>query len=171
MKKTRIQNIQTLALLGMLTAIEIVLSRFCSISAWNVKISLSFLPVAAAAMLCGAAPAAAVAALGDFVGAILFPIGAYFPGFTLTAALTGALFGLLLHQKRTPARIAAAAAVNQLVLSLMLNTLWISILYGSPYGPLFLTRSVQTLVMLPVQLVALGVMAKVLDRCGKRAAA
>ena len=53
MKKTRIQNIQMLALLGMLTAIEIVLSRFCSISAWNVKISLSFLPVAAAAMLCG----------------------------------------------------------------------------------------------------------------------
>ena len=93
------------------------------------------------------------------------------PGFTLTAALTGALFGLLLHQKRTPARIAAAAAVNQLVLSLMLNTLWISILYGSPYGPLFLTRSVQTLVMLPVQLVTLGVMARVLDRCGKRAAA
>ena len=97
MKKNHIQNIQMLALLGMLTAIEIVLSRFCSISAWNIKISLSFLPVAAAAMLCGAAPAVAVAALGDFVGAILFPIGAYFPGFTLTAALTGALFGLLLH--------------------------------------------------------------------------
>lgn len=171
MKKTRVQNIQMLALLGMLTAIEIVLSRFCSISAWNIKISLSFLPVSAAAMLYGAAPAAAVAALGDFAGAILFPIGAYFPGFTLTAALTGALFGLLLHRQRTLARIAAAAAVNQLVFSLLLNTLWISILYGSPYGPLFLTRSVQTLVMLPVQVVMLGVMAKTLDRCGKRAAA
>lgn len=165
------QKISMLVTLGMLVAVEIVLSRFCSISAWNIKIGFSFVPVAVAAVLYGAAPAAAVAALGDFVGAILFPIGPYFPGFTLTAALTGAVFGLFLHKRQTVGRIGGAVAVNQLALSLLLNTLWISMLYGSPYGPLFLTRIVQTAVLIPVQFIIIGVMTKVLGRYGKRAVA
>jgi len=165
------QKISMLATLGMLLAIEIVLSRFCSISAWNIKIGFSFVPIAVAAVLYGAAPAAAVAALGDFVGAILFPIGPYFPGFTLTAALTGAVLGLFLHKRQTVGRIGGAVAVNQLVLSLLLNTLWISVLYGAPYGPLFLTRIVQTAVLIPVQFIVIGVMTKALGRYGKRAMA
>lgn len=165
------QKISMLVTLGMLVAIEIVLSRFCSISAWNIKIGFSFVPVAVAAVLYGAAPAATVAALGDFLGAILFPIGPYFPGFTLTAALTGTVFGLFLHKRQTVGRIGGAVAVNQLVLSLPLNTLWISILYGAPYGPVFLTRIVQTAVMVSVQFVVIGIMTKVLGRCGKQAVA
>lgn len=165
------QKISMLATLGMLVAVEIVLSRFCSISAWNIKIGFSFVPIAVAAVLYGAAPAAAVAALGDFAGAILFPIGPYFPGFTLTAALTGAVFGLLLHKRQTVGRIGGAVAVNQLALSLLLNTLWISVLYGAPYGPLLLTRIVQTAVLIPVQFIMIGVMTKVLGRYGKRAEA
>lgn len=158
-----------LVTLGMLVAIEIVLSRFCSISAWNIKIGFSFVPVVVAAVLYGAVPAAVVAALGDFVGAILFPIGPYFPGFTLTAALTGTVFGLFLHRRQTLGRIGGAVAVNQLFLSLLLNTLWISVLYGAPYGPLFLTRIVQTVVLISVQFVVIGVMTKVLGGYGKRA--
>lgn len=164
-------NIQMLAALGMLTALEIILSRFCSISAWNLKISLNFLPIAAAALRYGPAPAAAVAAAGDFVGAVLFPIGAYFPGFTLTAALTGALFGLLLHRHPSGGRVLAAAAIHQLVLSLLLNTLWISVLYASPFLPLLLTRVVQSLVMLPVQVLGLAALVRAMGRYGRRAAA
>ena len=129
------------------------------------------MPIAVAAILYGAVPAAIVAALGDFVGAILFPIGAYFPGFTLTAALTGVVLGLFLHKKQTALRILGAVAVNQLALSLLLNTLWISILYGSPFGPLFLTRIVQTLVLAPVQFLVIGVLTKSVAYHGKRAVA
>ena len=53
MKKQKI-SISMLVTLGMLVAIEIVLSRFCSISAWNIKIGFSFVPVAVAAVLYGA---------------------------------------------------------------------------------------------------------------------
>ena len=81
--------VRTVVYLGVLTALEIVLSRFLSISAWNIKIGFSFVPIAAAAMLFGPLPAAVAAALGDLLGAILFPIGPYFPGFTVTAFLTG----------------------------------------------------------------------------------
>lgn len=39
--------------LGLLTAVEIVLSRFCSISGWNIKIGLAFVPLVLAAILYG----------------------------------------------------------------------------------------------------------------------
>ena len=74
--------VRTIVYLGVLTALEIVLNRFLSINAWNIKIGFSFVPIVVAAILYGPIAAGIVAALCDFLGAILFPIGAYFPGFT-----------------------------------------------------------------------------------------
>ena len=142
---------KTLTALALLTAMEIVLSRFLSISAWNIKIGFSFIPVVIAAMMFGPAAAGIVAALGDLLGAVLFPIGPYFPGFTLTAFLTGMVFGLFLYKKRDLKNVIGAVAVNQFVLSLFLNTLWISILYGSPYLPLLTTRIFQCVLLAAVQ--------------------
>ena len=94
-------NVQTLVTLSVLIAIEMILSRFLSISAWNIKIGFSFVPIAIAAIAYGPVEAGIVGGVGDLVGALLFPIGAYFPGFTLTAFLTGAVFGLFLHKRQT----------------------------------------------------------------------
>ena len=149
-----------LAALGVLLAAEIILSRFMSITAWNIKLGFSFVPVAVAAMLYGPLPAALVAALGDFLGALLFPIGPYFPGFTLTAFLTGLTFGALLYRKRTAARAALAVAIVQLPLGLLLNTLWISLLYGSPFLPLLATRAAQAALMGAVQFVTLRLLSR-----------
>lgn len=157
MKHIRTKELITL---GLLTALEIVLSRFCSISAWNVKIGFSFAPIVIGGILYGPLGGGLVGALGDFIGAVLFPIGPYFPGFTLTAFLTGTVFGLFLHKRQTILRILGAVAVNQLVLSLLLQTLWISLLYGSPYGPLLLTRLGQCAVLAPLQFVTIGTMTK-----------
>ena len=179
---------RVLTTLALLTALEIALSRFLSINAWNTKIGFSFVPIVAAAILYGPAAAGIVGALGDFIGAILFPIGAYFPGFTLTAFLTGCVFGLFLHRKEaipvTPAedgevrkesvkewlRILAAVGINQLILSLFLNTLWISVLYGSPYLPLLATRLVQCVIMTVVQIVCIRAMQRTIARYGKKIA-
>ena len=159
--------VRTIVYLGVLTALEIVLNRFLSINAWNLKIGFSFVPVAAAAMLFGPVPAGIVAALGDFLGAVLFPIGPYFPGFTLTAFLTGVVYGLFLWKKRDWLRILGAVAVQQLILSLLLNSLWISVLYSSPYQALLATRSVQCAILIPVQFIVLLLMSRVLERYGR----
>jgi ECF transporter S component (folate family) len=169
---------RTLTTLAMLTAIEIVLSRFLSINAWNIKIGFSFVPIVVAAILYGPIAAGIVAALGDFLGAILFPIGVYFPGFTLTAFLTGCVFGIFLYGKEGEdeaggeqgksrqgwLRIIAAVGINQFILSLFLNTLWILILYGSPYGPLLATRIVQCLILAAVQLICIPLIEKAITR-------
>lgn len=148
-------NTKTLTILGLLVAVEIVLSRFLSISAWNIKIGFSFVPIALAAILYGPLAGGLVAAVGDFLGAVLFPIGPYFPGFTFTAFLTGMVFGLFLHKKQNLRNIAGAVLVNQLIMSLLLNTLWISILYGSPFLPLLETRVFQAVLLGVVQFVVI----------------
>lgn len=162
-------NTKTLTALSLLIAIEIVLSRFLSISAWNIKIGFSFVPIVIAAILYGPLPAGVVAALGDFVGAILFPIGPYFPGFTLTAFLTGIVFGLFLQKSQDIGRIALAVGVNQLLLSLLLNTLWISVLYEAAYLPLLATRVIQCVILSVVQFVGIRLIAEVLVRYRKSA--
>ena len=162
---------RTLTTLAMLTAIEVVLSRFLSVNAWNIKIGFGFVPVVVAAVLYGPLAAGIVGALADFIGAILFPIGAYFPGFTLTAFLMGLVFGLFLYQEQSLLRSLAAVGINQFVLGLFLNTLWISILYDSPYVPLLATRVIQSVILSAVQLVCIHLIVKALNRYGKKVSA
>ena len=164
-----LNSTKTLTLMGLLTALEIVLSRFLSISAWNTKIGFAFIPVVAAAMLLGPYRAGIIAALADFLGAVLFPIGAYFPGFTLTAFFMGLIYGLFLYKEQSFLRIVLAVATHQLLLSLLLNTLWISVLYGSPYGPLLLTRLPQCGILAAVQLAIIPLIARALPMLRKAA--
>jgi len=161
-------TVQDLVLMSALIAMEIVLSRFLSFSVWNMKIGFAFAPVVVAAILLGPVKAAIVNGVADFLGAILFPIGAYFPGFTLTAILTGFVFGLFLYEKQTLPRIIGAVGVNQLILSLLLNTLWISILYKTPYLPVMITRLTQTAILIPVQVILIAVTHKTIVNLQRR---
>jgi len=158
MKKIDTRRLATVAIL---VAIEIVLSRFCSIQTPIVKIGFGFIPMAIVAALYGPIWAGAAYGVADFLGATLFPIGPYFPGFTLTSILTGLLFGLLLYKKQEsvwPAIV--AATLNNLVLGLLLNSYWLSILWGNAFVALLPTRIVQCAVMIPLQAVAILLLQK-----------
>ena len=165
------KNTGMVTVMGMLIALEIVLSRFLSISAWNVKIGFSFVPIVIAAILYGSVHAGIVAALGDFLGALMFPIGPYFPGFTLTAFLTGMVFGLFLHGKAGVKNTLAAVGINQFILSLILNTFWISVLYGSPFLPLLGTRVIQSLILAAAQFVVIQALTRLPHAIRNQAAA
>lgn len=155
-------DVKSIALMGLLIALGIILSRFLSIAAWNLKIGFSFIPVVIAAILLGPVEAALVGAIADFLGAVLFPIGAYFPGFTLTQFIVGLVFGLLLYKKVSIVRIVIAAAINNFICSMLLSTLWISVLYGSPFLGLLPTRAAQAGVMFVVQIITIVILQEAL---------
>ena len=119
-------------------------------------------------MFFGPVGAAVVATVADLVGAILFPSGQFFIGFTVTALLGGLVWGVFLHKKQTNGRILCAVLIEQLILSLLLNTLWISILYSSPFVPLMTSRIVQCLVLGPVQFITVKIMCRFLQRYQKK---
>ncbi len=143
---------RNLVIMAVLVAVQVVLSRFASITAWNVKIGFGFVPVMLGGMLLGPLGGGIIGMVSDLIGSILFPSGAFFPGFTLTAFLTGVIFGLFLQKKPDLPRLACAVVLNQLLCSLLLNTLWISILYGSSYLGLLSTRILQAIFYVVVQI-------------------
>lgn len=154
-------KLKTLVNVSLLVAMEVVLARFLSINTPIVRIGFGFVPIAICAMMYGPALAGVAGAMGDIIGATLFPTGAYFPGFTLSAALTGVVFGLFLYRRKgNMPQLTAAVAVNSLGISLLLSTLWLSILFGTSYWQLLPTRIVQNLIMIPVQFVVLRLLQK-----------
>lgn len=140
----------------MLVTLDIVFTRLLAVNTPVMKIGFGFAAVALAALLYGPYWAMLTAALGDFVGSILFPVGPFFPGFTLTASLTGLIFGLCMCGKRGSSfRPVLAAFLNCLLITLLANTAMISYISGNDFSVLFATRIVQFVVMFPVQALVL----------------
>lgn len=141
-----------LVISALLVTLDVLFTRILALNTPVMKLGLGFAAVAFCAQAYGAGWAALTAALGDLLGSLLFPTGAYFPGFTLTAAMTGAIFGLCLYG-RAPRFICAlaAAALNCMCVSFLANTGLIALITGAAYLPLLAARGVQLAVMLPVQ--------------------
>lgn len=155
------QKISTrqLVIMALLIALNIILSRMLSIPAWNFKIGFSFVPVVIAALLFGPIGAAAVAGLGDLIGALLFPIGAYFPGFTLTAVVTGLCYGFFFYREVNTTRMILCFFTTGILCTILLNSLWISILYHAPIWTLIPGRVTQAAVMFVVHVAVTHVLA------------
>ena len=144
--------LQKLTISALLLAFDVVFTRVLALNTPLVKMGFGFAAVALCAMLYGPVWTAVVAALGDLVGALLFPTGAFFPGFTLTAALTGLLFGLCLY--RRPVRWGnafLAALLNCLLVTLILNTAMIVVFFDAALPVLLASRVPQFFVMTAVQ--------------------
>lgn len=145
---------EKIAIIALLTAMQIVLGNLVQVPLLNKQFSFGFLPIAIGGALYGVPAAVMIGGLGDFFGAHLFPVGAYFPGFTLTNILVGLCYALFLRgHKPNWLRIAASCTVASLC-NLFLNTLWLSILYTkNGYWGWFLTRWWFYLVEIPLQTV------------------
>ena len=98
----------------MLIAFDVIFTRVLALNMPLTKIGLGFAAVMVCGMLYGPGWAALCAGLGDLVGSLLFPTGAYFPGFTVTAAIGGAILGAAaddhLHDRTSFGRAAACLA-------------------------------------------------------------
>ena len=155
MKRKSQQQLFTLTCLALLTAMQIILARYLVIPvSESLRFSMSFIPVVIAARRFGIMGAVSVYAIGDFLGAIIFPTGgAYFPGFTLTAAVSGLIYGLFLSKKGGAVRIVSGVLLSQLVCTLLMNSYWLSTLMGSEFSAIFISRIPQALIMSVLQII------------------
>lgn len=147
-----------LVTMAFLIATEIVLTRFCSINTPILRIGFGFLPIAMMGIKYGPLWAGFGYAIGDILGMLIFPSGAYFPGFTLTAFITGYVFGLFLYNKEYSKsiswkRVLPATLIVVLGCNLILDTFWLTILMGDGFIALLPTRILKCVVMIPIQLI------------------
>lgn len=144
---------------SLLVALEIVLSRFLSINTQVVKIGFAFVPVVICAAAYGPLWAGVAAALADLIGAILFPVGPFMPGITLTAFLRGAVLGFAYYglevkvkSSRFWLRNAGTVVFNAVVFSLLLNSFWLSLIYTKGFVYFFTSRILQEAILIPIHI-------------------
>ncbi|WP_130861017.1 folate family ECF transporter S component [Bacilliculturomica massiliensis] len=151
------QTLSSLVLASLFATLSIVLTQFLSfyipfLGNNSVRIGFGHVPLLLAGLLLGPFWGAATGAVADFVGAVVFPFGgAYFPGFTVTAMLTGLIPALLKRslgwQRLGWLQILLITLVTETVASIFVNTLWLSLMYGMNYWATLMMRLPVTLCM------------------------
>ena len=155
-----------LCVIAVLIAMQIVLGRVAAINVGNyLKISFGFIPIAVCGILTGPFWTLLMASVCDILGALLFPTGAFYWGFTLVAAVGGLIYGLILYQKKENLlRCMLCTLTVALICNILLNTVFL-IQIGAMVGPgnegfwtVMWTRVLKNLIQFPVNgLILFGV--------------
>lgn len=158
-------GVLVLAGCGMLLALEVILGMFTLNASPFLKISFSFLPVAAAGLLFGPAAGGLVGALGDIAGCLIHPTGPYFPGFTVNAFLAGFLYGIFLYGKHvTLLRVFLAKTSATVLTSLLLTPLWLSVLYSKAFFAVLSARVAAEMILLPINILMMYLLLKAVEK-------
>jgi ECF transporter S component (folate family) len=162
--KTRKATTGMIARIALLVALDVILTRVLTVvNSQYLKIGIGFLPVALCGMLYGPLWGAVCGALGDAIGAVLFPAGDFFIGFTITAALGGMFFGVFLYGRKADWKnILAVAAANCVGLSLCANTVMIAYWFDVSILALLPSRAVQAAATIAAYFVFIPLLSKAL---------
>lgn len=142
-----------IVLMGVLMAMQLILTRFLSIQTPIVRIGFSFIPTAIMAMIFGPLLTGVGSTLSDFIGITLFPtVGGYFPGFSVSAFLSGAIYGWFFYKKEmTWQRILLANVIIVILIDMILNTFWLYLMMGPGVIAQIPLRVGKSLLLLPIK--------------------
>lgn len=100
----------------------------------------------------------------------MFPFGAYFPGYTLSQALIGLIYGLFLYENENK-KISDGKFLIRLILSsvlalvgvgIFLTGLWVHITAGKAYIAVLSARVITQIIMIPIQVAVMVTLRKLL---------
>lgn len=147
-------HVTRLVIIALLIALEILLTRVLAINTPTMRISFGFLPPAIIGMMYGPLWAGAAYTIGDILGGYIFLPMAPFPGFTLSAFLTGLVFGLLFYNKEPSLkRCIIASALVSFIINLILDTIWLFILNGEGMIGMMPFRILKLGIMFPLMII------------------
>lgn len=165
---------QRLVTLAMLVALSIVLGRFSIQFTPEIRLSIvGFLPIAIAGALMGPVYGALTGAMGDILNYLLFnhAAGAYFPGYTLTALLSGWWYGVNLYRhplnQLSWKRIALCVIPISIACEIGLNSLWTYLLYSKTFWAKLPLRVLTNAIECPLKMVLLLLMSRAVSRFPK----
>lgn len=147
---------------AMLLAMFIIFNRFISIKTEVLVISFTFVPMMISAMWLGPKYSTIIALLGDLLGALLFPFGPYFPGFTVSSAISGLIYGLFLYNKgeemsnkKLIIRLIVSSVLQLIVVNIFITSFWIHMLYGKAYLAIMASRAITQIIMIPIHVIVM----------------
>ena len=160
------QSLRNVVFCGMMAAIAVILGYVATIRVGQyIRIGFSGLPNQVVDYLFGPAVGAIFGASLDIIKWFLQPTGDFFPGFTISAALGGIIYGFAFYKKEiTVLRVFTAQLIVKLFVNIGLNSLWLKLLYDQAIIALLPGRMLSNAIMLPVDTFITYVMLKAVDR-------
>lgn len=163
-RKTRSIDTRTMVKAGFLTALSIVLTRFMYIfiplgGAQTLRISFGEVPLMMSGLLFGPIVGGMTGVAADLIGVLINSQGAFHPGFTLSSMLWGLIPGLLImlfknsgsYEKTYSFKnVFVIVLVAYVAVSLLLNTIWLSQLFGKGFMILIPGRLINAVVSVPI---------------------
>ena len=160
-----LKDLRTLAAVAMLLAITVVLGFYRLQLTDYIRIGFDSVAKELTGMLFGPAAGCMVGGLSDLISYMIKPIGGFFPGFTISAMAGGIIYGVALYKRPLSlARVIVANSMVAVLVNLMLNTYWLTLLYGDAYLALLPVRAAKQLIMVPVDTALFYMTAKLLTR-------
>ncbi|MGM0396388.1 MAG: folate family ECF transporter S component [Bacillota bacterium] len=167
-------SVRTMVKAGFLVAISIVMTRFAYImvplaGVSALRISFGDLPLMMSGMMFGPLVGGMTGLAADIIGFLINPMGPYHPGFTLSSILWGVIPGLFflrfsnsrnLDKAFSYRNIFIAVLTVTVVISLGLNTYWLSKLYGRGFIILLPPRILAAVISIPLHTVVLKYLMK-----------
>lgn len=162
-----LKNLKSLVMAAMLLAIAVVLGFFTLQLTEFIKIGFAYIANEFAGMMFGPVVGSLIGALADILKYMVNPTGPFFPGFTISGFCGGLIYGVILYQKPLSVkRVIVANTLVTVLVNLLLNTYWLTLLYGNAYMALLPARIVKQLIMLPIEVVLFYAVAKILIKSG-----
>lgn len=146
-------RVKTIVFTAIFISLTVIFTHVFAVQTPFIRISFGFLPVALFSMLFGPIKGACMAALADLLGCLFFSPGLYFPGFTVSAFLSGLIYGYFFYNKKiTLTKIIFVSSIIFILIDLFLNTLWLCTLYQKAAQAFFLSRLIKGAILLPIQI-------------------
>ncbi len=160
---------RTIVFMGLLISMSIILTRgFGFMVGPTIRISFGDVPIMLAGILFGPLAGAITGIGADLVGFMLRSQGGFFIGFTLSAALTGLIPGLIFMGHKTEkyslVKIILSVLLVNLLISLTLNTTWLIIMYSKGFWAIFPGRVITRAIITPLEIAFLTIILRTLKK-------
>lgn len=145
----------------------VIVQRLLAIRLPFISIDFKFIPFMFSAMLLGTKYATVIGITSDIIGRLMFPMSAYHPGFTLSAGLTGYLYGKFLYKngkieanRKFLLKLILCVVTVTIVINVCLTTIWVIQMTDKAANIILPIRFVKQAVMIPVQIIVMYVLTK-----------
>ena len=146
-----LKDVKALAMTAMLLAIAVVLGFYTLQVTDFIKIGFAFIADEMTGMLFGPVVGGLMGGAADLVKFLVRPTGPFFPGFTISGAASGVIYGMVLYKKPpTLGRVALANGIVMIVVNICMNTYWLTLLYGDAFFAILPARIIKQAVMYPI---------------------
>lgn len=152
-----VKNLRRLMFAALISALSIVIGGFYVAVGENLRVYFTFFLTATGCAVYGPVLGIMAAAVTDTLNYLLFPSGAYFPGYLLSEMVAALIYSLFLYRKRiTVLRLFGAKLLVNYLVNVAMGSLWSQILFGKGYLYYLVKSLIKNSLLLPVEVIIMA---------------